>query len=92
MTATVARRGSETYLPPDDGNELAQFQDFLTVHDQAGRAARPRYVLTGATPADQVEVPEEVFRVLRQVAEALSHGLAVTVAPQTTTLTTEQAA
>lgn len=34
----------------------------------------------------------EIHRVLRQVVDALSHGRAVTVAPQSATLTTQQAA
>jgi excisionase family DNA binding protein len=39
-----------------------------------------------------VEIPAGVYRVVRQVVEAMREGLAVTVAPQTQTLTTQQAA
>lgn len=90
----VARRDSETYLPSaDDAGELAHVHDFLAAHEAAGRGAVvPRYFLAGANPGDQVEIPEEVHLVLRKVVEALAHGLAVTVAPQSTTLTTQQAA
>jgi len=49
-------------------------------------------VLSGASVGEQVELPPEVYRVLRQVVEAMSKGLAVTVAPQAQTLTTQQAA
>lgn len=93
MTATVAR-DSETYLPvPDEAVGLAQVHDFLVVHEAAGRAAvPPGYLLVGAGTGDQVEVPEEVHRILRKVVDALAHGLAVTVAPRSMTLTTQQAA
>ncbi|MFL6055026.1 MAG: helix-turn-helix domain-containing protein [Actinoallomurus sp.] len=47
---------------------------------------------TGYAPGDQIELPAEVYRVLRHVIEALQQGLAVTVAPLTQTLTTQQAA
>jgi excisionase family DNA binding protein len=89
MGAATLRQ--ETYLP-DDG-QVAQIYDFLRAHEDAGRG-RPeaRYFLAGSPPDDRVELPVEVYRVLRQVVEALQQGLAVTVAPLTQTLTTQQAA
>jgi excisionase family DNA binding protein len=39
-----------------------------------------------------LELPPEVFEVLRQVVLAMSQGLAITVAPQHTVLTTSEAA
>lgn len=94
MTAASDRRESETYLPSSAGDgELAELRDFLAAHEAAGRGViAPRYFLAGATPGDQVEVPHEVYQVLRKVVDALANGLAVTVAPQATTLTTQQAA
>jgi excisionase family DNA binding protein len=82
----------QTYLPDSD-DQLARVYDFLTAHEQAGRE-RPvaRCLLAGAEPDDQVELPPEVYRVLRQVVEAMRAHLAVTVVPQTLTLTTQQAA
>ncbi|RKS79695.1 excisionase family DNA binding protein [Actinomadura pelletieri DSM 43383] len=84
----------ETYLPDDVTDErLAQVHDFLKAHEAAGRGLpEPRYFLAGASPGDQIEVPAEVHRVLTQVVEALRRGFAVTVAPSTKTLTTQQAA
>ena len=71
----------------------ARIYDFLTAHERAGRGVpEPRYFLAGATAGDQVELPAEIYRVVRQVVEALRMGLAVTVAPHTQTLTTQQAA
>jgi excisionase family DNA binding protein len=82
----------ETYLPQDD-REVAEVFDFLQAHEASGRGAvEPRYLLAGAAPGDQVELPVAVYRVLRQVVEAMRQGLAVTVMPQTLTLTTQQAA
>jgi excisionase family DNA binding protein len=82
----------ETYLSDDDSH-VAEVYDFLRAHEQTGRdLPQPRYFLSGSAPGDRVELPEEVYRVLRQVVEALQHDLAVTVAPTTKTLTTQQAA
>lgn len=89
--AAVALR-QETYLP-EAQDQVAQLYDFLEAHERAGRGTvQPRYFLAGSRPGDQIELPAEIYRVLRQVAEALREGLAVTVAPVTQTLTTQQAA
>jgi len=89
---TAAARKQETYLP-QTGDQVAQVYDFLNAHERVGRGAlQPRYFLTGGSPGDQIELPAELYRVLRQVTEALREGLAVTVAPVTQTLTTQQAA
>lgn len=90
MSATSLAR--ETYLPDDD-SDVAPVYDFLTAHEAAGRGrAEPRYFLSGSDAGGRVELPVEVYRVLRQVVEALRQGLAMTAAPQTTTHTTQQAA
>jgi excisionase family DNA binding protein len=41
---------------------------------------------------ERLELPSEVFDVLRSVVEALAHGLAITVAPHHTVLSTSEAA
>ncbi|MFB8386749.1 excisionase family DNA-binding protein [Microbacterium sp. NPDC055910] len=82
----------ETYLP-SKGDELAPVLDFLTAHEAAGRVVpEPRYFLAGAHPGDQVELPEEIYLALRKIVHAMQSGLAVSVVPQTTRLTTQQAA
>ena len=82
----------ETYLP-SRGDELAPILDFLAVHEAAGRSVPgPRYFLAGAAVGDQVELPEEVYLALRKIVDAMRSGLAVSVIPQTTRLTTQQAA
>lgn len=82
----------ETYLPSREV-ELAPVLDFLTAQEAAGRALpERRYFLAGAHPGDQVELPEEVYLALRKIVDAMQSGLAVSVVPQTTRLTTQQAA
>lgn len=89
--ATGALR-EETYLP-DGREQFARVYDFVRAHEEAGLGPlKPRYFLAGSEPGDQVELPAELYGVLRQVVEALQQGLAVTVAPRTLTLTTQQAA
>lgn len=81
---TVSAR--ETYLP-DGAEELAAVHLFFAKHERVSR-----YYLAGPDPGDRVELPREAYRVLRQVVEAMRQNLAVTVAPQTQMLTTQQAA
>jgi excisionase family DNA binding protein len=82
----------ETYLPAE-AREMARVYDFLAAHERAGRGAiQPRYFLAGSEAGDRVELPAEAYRVLRQVADAMQQGLAVTIVPSRQTLTTQQAA
>lgn len=82
----------ETYLPDAD-ESVARVHDFLAAREAAGlQAPDVRYFLAGSGIGEQVEIPHEVYRVLRQVVEAMRHNLAVTVVPQAQTLTTQQAA
>ena len=68
----------QTYLPDDAQAQVAEVRSFLAAH--AAVRGRP------------VELPEPIYQVLVQVADALAAGKAVTVAPRSTTLTTQQAA
>jgi excisionase family DNA binding protein len=83
----------ETYLPETGGSDLARVFDFLAAHELVhGERPAPRYLLAGPDAGEQVVLPEDVYRILHHVVNALQAGLAVTVAPTTTTLTTQQAA
>lgn len=89
MTAVPLSR--ETYLPDAD---VARVHDFLVAHpvgpgEETGDVP---CVLIGVGLEDQVELPPAAFRVLRQVVEAMHQGMAVTVVPQSRTLTTQEAA
>lgn len=82
----------ETYIP-STGDEVAEVYDFLAAHE-AKRGERPpaQYFISGPEPGDQVHLPEEMYKLLLQVVSAMRAGLAVTVAPLSQTLTTQQAA
>lgn len=80
----------QTYLPADDTDSGATaFFEFVEAHARGDRT--PRYALVDADGA-HVEIPGEVHAALLQVVEAMRSGLAVTVAPQSMTLTSQQAA
>ncbi|GAA4678588.1 helix-turn-helix domain-containing protein [Frondihabitans cladoniiphilus] len=86
MTVHDQKRRSKTYLP-DDSNHDA-FEDFV---QQLEHFANKQTRLTSAE-GDEVLLPEPLFDVLRRVANALASGHGVTVMPQATRLTTQQAA
>lgn len=83
---------AHTYLPEDE-RPLGAVHDFMEALDRAG-LPRPekRCFLAGPSSGDRVELPGEVYDVLRQVVDAMRSGLAVTVAPMTQTVSTQQAA
>ena len=72
-----------TVLPPEDDAAFRQIVAQL-VDDQI-----PELVMSDGT---RIALPMEVATVLRDVVAAMAQGKAVTVAPQHTTLTTQQAA
>lgn len=83
----------ETYIPASTGDGLARVYDFFAAHE-AKRGERPpaQYFLSGPEPGDQVQLPPEMYALLLKVVSAMNAGLAVTVAPRSQSLTTQQAA
>lgn len=80
MTAVIEQH---TVLPPDQHEKhLAPLLAML----HTNRAA-----LVGPS-GERVELPTAIYRALLDVAEALSQGLAITIAPHNTQLTTQEAA
>jgi excisionase family DNA binding protein len=75
-----------TVLPPDDMAGLARFARGLT---SVAAPAKARLVGPDGT---QIDIPEELYGVLRDVVAALSEGMAISIAPHNTTLTTQEAA
>ena len=81
-----------TYLPDGDtradivdfAKTLREIESYLTTH--ASKAA-----LVAPDGAER-PIPEEIFRALEQVANALANGHGVTVAPYSTQMTTQEAA
>ena len=93
-TATATALGEETYVPDmGERDQIAELYSFLEAHDAAGRGKiEPRYYLGGPGAGEQVELPRHVYQAIRQVVQAMSQGMAVTIAPLTAMLTTQQAA
>lgn len=90
MSRVAASRNVQTYLP-DNGPD-AQIIDFVRALESSGGkapATRPALVAPDGT---RLEFPEAMYNALRQVAEALSSGMGVTVAPMNALLTTQEAA
>ena len=78
---------SRTYLP--EGAVAGSFAEIVsTLVRGTERDLTPRLVVDG----DEVALTPEVAAVLRQVAEAMGQGMAVTVVPQGMRLTTQEAA
>lgn len=91
--AATATTAPETYGPPQDKEQLAEVFDFLHAAKSAGRGVQePQYFLSGATPGQQIQLPQEVYRALEQVVDAMRRGLAVAVVPAGKTVTTQNAA
>lgn len=90
MPRFAASSDARTYVPDDA--QGAAIADFMRVLDEAGLAtagSRPALV---AANGERYELPESMFEALRQVADALSSGMGVSVAPLSAMLTTQEAA
>ena len=81
MTSALRER---TLLPPEDPSDLARFARGLA-EVQAPTRAR----LVGPD-GSEIEIPEDLYGVLRDVVEALSQGMAISIAPHNTMLTTQE--
>ncbi len=90
MSSDVMRQ--ETYLPGDDGPLIRDIVNFLEAIRTAGDGSTMTHLVIDDSSGRRIAVPKEIFDALTQVAEAMANGLAVTVCPQTQTLTTQQAA
>lgn len=78
---------------PDDPDQLAPVVGFLASHERLrGASVTPSYALVGIDEHDRIELPQSVHQALTKVVAALHAGKAVTIAPQTMQLTTQQAA
>jgi excisionase family DNA binding protein len=75
-----------TVLPPEDPSDLARFARGLA------DAEAPRRARLVDPDGSEIEIPDELYGVLCDVVEALSQGLAISIAPHNTMLTTQEAA
>ncbi|BBG01742.1 hypothetical protein PSA01_44120 [Pseudonocardia saturnea] len=87
----LAERGSamatlydRTVLPPEEPEPLHRMVEAMRTADGPATLLGPDDV--------KWELPAEAYRVLREVLEAMADGLAITVVPQHTRLTTQEAA
>ena len=87
MSTSEKKRLSKTYLPTEVPPQ--QFTDFMR---QIEHFLDKKATLVSADKKQVIELPETLFDVLRQVADALSSGHGVTVIPQEARLTTQGAA
>ncbi len=88
MSRPARAADAQTYLPERTHHaELVDLAALLQPHHATGASEA-----TLDTPAGRRRLPPEIIEVLLTVAEAMARGLAVTVAPVHTTLTTQQAA
>jgi excisionase family DNA binding protein len=83
MTKTAAGPDIHTYVPEET------LDPALTAFLRKTAAQAPE--LVGAN-GERLRLPKAMYDVLRQVAEALSSGMGVTVAPMNARLTTQEAA
>ena len=82
----------KTFLPPGEG-KMAEVYDFVQARvRRSGSTGESHYFLSGPGLGDQVELPREMYEVLRYAIDAMHDGLAVHIAPVSKTLTTQQAA
>ena len=83
--ATAGRgREDDLVFPPEDLDQLLDLARFVENHTEPGLLLGP--------DGEQVPLPAEVYRVLRQVVEVMRQGKATLVAPQGLLLTTQEAA
>lgn len=83
MTVEAAVR-TDVIFPPKDLDSLGALVRFVETHIESARLVGP----TG----DSVFLPSEVYKVLVEVVEAMRAGKAISLAPTTQRLTTQQAA
>ena len=80
--ATTAESG--VVFPPEDLSALLDLGRFLESHTEPALLLGP--------DGEQAPLPEEVYRVLVKVVEAMREGKSITVVPRTQRLTTQEAA
>lgn len=75
-----------TVMPPEQPQRLLELLGALGTEEHV---RTPALIAPDGT---RIELPEELFEVLRDVVKSLAEGLAITVAPTHTVLTTSEAA
>jgi excisionase family DNA binding protein len=73
-----------TVLPPDDPSDLTRFARGLSDASGAARLIGP--------DGSEIAIPPEMYGLLRSVVDALAQGMAISIVPHNTELTTQEAA
>ncbi|TVS22490.1 helix-turn-helix domain-containing protein [Corynebacterium sanguinis] len=84
MASSARRREPHTVMPPAQLDELLDLRKFLSIIREDAALLGP----DGQT----VPLPEEVFRVLCDVVDAMQEGKAITLAPIDQLMTTQETA
>lgn len=82
-----ARRLSPSTYTPHDRAQLARIFDRLAANESSSTC-----YLVGSSDEHPIELPNEVYQVLRNVVEAKNDDLSVTISHRSQVLTTPQAA
>jgi excisionase family DNA binding protein len=82
IMTTTAEAG--VIFPPEDLSALLDLSRFLELHIEPALLLGP--------DGEQAPLPEEVYRILVKVVDALREGKVITVVPRTQRLTTQEAA
>ncbi|WP_329106971.1 excisionase family DNA-binding protein [Micromonospora sp. NBC_01699] len=91
MVATADVMDEQTILP-DAANAGVVFDLLKVLRDRGQAVPEARARLVSANGSSSSELPDGLHDILVKALEALAQGYAVTIAPQHTTLTTQQAA
>ncbi|MDI6097242.1 helix-turn-helix domain-containing protein [Actinoplanes sp. NEAU-A12] len=83
MSSTLRER---TVLPPENPADLVRFARGLA------EAQTPALAKLVGPDGSQLDIPAELYELLRDVVGALSQGMAISIAPHNTMLTTQEAA
>jgi excisionase family DNA binding protein len=83
MSSTLRER---TVLPPENPADLVRFARGLA------DAEAPAQAKLVSPDGSQLDIPAELYELLRDVVGALSQGMAISIAPHNTMLTTQEAA
>lgn len=77
---------------PAEAGDLAKVLSFIEAHEDRHGPLQPAFYLTGAGEHDRVELTEQVYTLLKQVVQALSHGQSISILTRDQEVSTQQAA
>lgn len=89
--STSAAAQDTFFAPTEQGT--GEVYNFIEAHAaKTGSRPEPHFYLSGPDAGDQVELPHEIYEILVKAVDAMRSGMAVTITPNSLTMTTQQAA